>query len=243
MGDGGDGYLGPGRGTGWHGPGDVDDGRGPPMLGPGDGWDGPGSHGDDRLRHGRMEWERGGPMGVRGWERDREREMWEGRRDGAPEFMPHRPPMDGTPHNQAFPSAGAGWVVPRENSQIHIDLKPRQERQPFDVQELKRKPDGGPSKPKVSKASGQAVSTSEGRLAKYATATMQSVLSQLHISPELAGPELYAEYLALLPDSASAKESALEEQEDVNFEPPDQDLILEVTPVLGSCLIDVLCNA
>lgn len=239
MGDGGDVYLGPGRGPGWHGPGELDDLRGPPLLGPGDGWDGPGPHGDDRLRHGRMEWERGGPMGVRGWERDREREMWEPRRDGAPpDFMPHRAQMDPPPQNQPFPSpVGGGWGVMPRDAQLPNELKHRQDRQSFDIQEAKRKPDGGPPKqPKVVKLTGPGVvaaaSANEGRLSKYSTATMQSVLSQLHISPDLAGPELYAQYLALLPAGASGKQLVRNEQDDSILEPVDEDFNLEVSHFL-----------
>ncbi|CAM6107463.1 unnamed protein product [Calypogeia fissa] len=227
MGEGGDGYLGPGRGTGWHGPGEVDEGRGPPLMGPGDGWEGPGPHGDERLRHGRMEWERGAPMGVRGWERDRERDMWEARRDGVPDFMPHRSQIDPTPQNQPFPAPGGGWGMPRDG-QVPNELKPRQDRQPFDIQEAKRKPEGGPPKPK--KPSGRPVSTSEGKLSKYSTATMQSVLSQLEISPDLAGPELYAQYRALLPPSPSGKQSTTSEKEDSMSELEDEDLGLEADP-------------
>ncbi|BBN16345.1 hypothetical protein Mp_7g05580 [Marchantia polymorpha subsp. ruderalis] len=228
MGENGDGFLGPGRGAGWHGPGEGDDGRGPPLMGPGDGWEGPGPHGDDRHRHGRMEWDRGGPMGVRVWERERERELWEGRvREGASDFMPLRSQMEPPLQSSAFPPGGSGWGMPRE-PQVLNDLKPRPERPPYDIQESKRKPDGVVPKLKTAKSMGKTQVLNEGKRNKHATAAMQSVLSQLHISPELAGADLYNKYKALLPASDSEKQAHGVEEEDTDSESADDDLNLEV---------------
>ncbi|KAG6552039.1 hypothetical protein Mapa_006345 [Marchantia paleacea] len=236
MGENGDGFLGPGRGAGWHGPGEGDDGRGPPLMGPGDGWEGPGPHGDDRHRHGRMEWDRGGPMGVRVWERDRERELWEGRvREGASEFMPLRSQMEPPLQSTAFPPGGSGWGMPRE-PQVLNDLKPRPERPPYDIQESKRKPDGVVPKMKTAKSIGKTQVLNEGKRNKHATAAMQSVLSQLHISPELAGADLYNKYKALLPASDSEKQVHGVEEEDAGSESADDDLNMEVD-IEGEALI------
>ncbi|KAL2611825.1 hypothetical protein R1flu_023517 [Riccia fluitans] len=232
MGENGDGFLGPGRIVGWHGPGDADDGRGPPMMGPVDGWEGPGPHGDDRHRHGRMDWERNGPMGVRVWERERERELWEGRvRDGASDFMPLRSQMEPPLQNTPFAPGSGGWGMPRE-SQGLSDLKPRPERPPYDPQESKRKLDGVPQKMKAAQANSKSKVANEEKRSKYVTAAMQSVLTQLHISPELAGPDLYKKYRALLPVSESDKQmQGAAQDEDAASDSADDDLCMEVDTV------------
>ncbi|KAL3683089.1 hypothetical protein R1sor_001111 [Riccia sorocarpa] len=236
MGENGDGFLGPGRGAGWHGPGDGEDGRGPPMMAPVDGWEGPGPHGDDRHRHGRMDWERAGPMGVRAWERDREREMWEGRvREGAPDYLPLRSQMEPPLQNAPFPPGAGGWGIPREAQGLN-DLKARPERPPYDHPESKRKLDGVPQKMKSAKANGKSQVASEGKRSKYANAAMQSIFTQLQISPELAGPDLYSKYKALLPIPDSEKQMQGGQDEDVASDSADDDLCLEVDEV-GEALI------
>lgn len=215
----GDRFVGRGRGPGgpWRGPGRGQMEAGPPpgppgMMRPGpphmDGW--------------RAEWERGsGPMGGRGWEGI----PWEGRGRGMPE---HGGPVAGPgpvmgPPGAVFKgwesSLVPGWVPPGETAREGTERVPPAEKKQLllemppgvsSVEQRSADSGGNESQQKSGKTAvrgsnevgkEEEIVIQGTKPSKIAIAALQALVAQLPVSPDLAGLELYEQFVAILPPS------------------------------------------
>ncbi|KAJ7555908.1 hypothetical protein O6H91_05G060400 [Diphasiastrum complanatum] len=206
-----------GRASGWHGLGEDD--MWPPVLAQVEGREGQGLSNDEH----RLGWDRTvGPMGGRPWERDRG--AWDSRpRDGNIEFIPRAqidPPYQGLSSGQ-----GGSWGIPHE-----VKLG---EGKFVDSPGLARGEQEEKCEEFSSKETSEAVliakPSEDDKSRKKATASMRTLLSKLDISAELAGPELYKQYISFVSASTAATRpnaDVKEETEALVF--LDDDCILEV---------------